>query len=345
MKTIPLSDIQKQAATLQIAESFFESITLFALFQSNIFKQLALSPKSLAELHDSVGGNLASMEAMLDAAVALRILTKTDDLYSATDNLLDCVGRENSPAYLGEWIEFLHALAGPLLELGDNVRTGALPGALFEDMAGDNTPAKRMTRAMDAYARTRGIEIADKLDFSNTRLLLDLGCGPGTYSLAIMERYPNIRAILLDLPGPIAEARRIVAKRGMSDRVEFVESDAMSFTDPGKFDTLLISNTLHMLGSKGSRRMLKHCRYLLSPNGRIIVQAQFLNDDRISPRWPTLLNLIQRVATPNGRNHAIGETTDWMTEAGFVDIEYVRFSLWNVCSCLIGTRPADIQTD
>ena len=86
----------------------------------------------------------------------------------------------------------------------DTVRNLA---ALFEDMSGDNLPAKRMTEAMDAYARTRGIEMIDRLDLSETRRLLDLGCGPGTYSLAIVERWPHVRATLLDLPGPIAEAR------------------------------------------------------------------------------------------------------------------------------------------
>ena len=44
--------------------------------------------------------------------------------------------------------------------------------------------------------------------FSDARTLLDLGCGPGTYALAILERNPQMRATLLDLAGPIAEARR-----------------------------------------------------------------------------------------------------------------------------------------
>ena len=105
-------------------------------------------------------------------------------------------------------------------------------------------------------------------------------------------------------------------------------------------DTILLSNTLHMIGPEGSRDLLSHLYAMLQGGGRLIVQAQYLNDDRTSPRWPTLLNLIQRVATPTGRNHAIGETTDWLMQAGFCDVEYVRFSVWNVCSCLVGTKPA-----
>jgi cyclopropane fatty-acyl-phospholipid synthase-like methyltransferase len=242
---------------------------------------------------------------------------------------------------LGEWVAFLHALASPLLQLGEAIRTGSAPGALFEDMSGDNIPARRMTAAMDAYARSRGIEIADRLDLSNTRRLLDLGCGPGTYSIAIVERYPQIQATLLDLPGPIAEARRLAASRNMADRVEFIAIDARDYTPDRPFDTILVSNILHMIGPVGSGELLKRCYHMLTPGGRLIVQAQYLNDDRVSPRWATLLNLIQRVATPQGRNHAIGETKEWMEQAGFENVKHVRFSLWNVCSCLIGERPVN----
>lgn len=341
MKTLPLEEIQKQGATLQVAERFFDSIVMFALFELGVFKLMASGPKTLEEIQAGIGAkNGASLLATLDAAVALGVLTKKDGAYHAKQAFIDCLGPEDSPAYLGEWVAFLHALADPLLELGESIRTGSTPGALFEDMSSDNLPAKRMTQAMNAYARTRGIEIVDKIDFSATRRLLDLGCGPGTYSIAILERNPQARATLLDLPGPISEAKRIAEKYDVADRIEFVATDGMDFTPAEPFDTLLLSNTLHMIGPDGSIALLKRCYDFLAPGGRILVQAQYLNDDRVSPRWPTLLNLFQRIATPHGRNHAIGETAEWMEMAGFKDVEFVRFSLWNVCSCLIGVKPS-----
>jgi len=341
MQTSSLADIQKQVALLEIAERFFDSVTLFALFEAGVFKVLSFGPKTLQEIHHQTGGNEDTLRATCDAAVALKVLSRQDGRYAASESLLDGLGREDSPAYLGEWVAFLHALASPLLQLGDAIRTGSTPGALFEDMSGDNIPAKRMTAAMDAYARSRGIEIVDRLDFSQTRRLLDLGCGPGTYSLAIVERNPQVRATLLDLPGPIAEARRLADSRNMTGRLEFIAIDARDYTPDNPFDTILVSNTLHMIGPVGSAELLKRCYHMLTPGGRLIVQAQYLNDDRVSPRWATLLNLIQRVATPHGRNHAIGETKEWMEQAGFRNVNYVRFSVWNVCSCLIGERPVN----
>ncbi len=339
MQTISLSDIQKQVGVLQVAERFFDSVVLFALLEAGVFNELASGPKSLGELQLMIGGDQRPLRATLDAAVALKVLSIDGKRYSASEAMLDCLGRTDSPAYLGEWVAFLHALSGPLLKLGEVIRTGVAQGTYFEDESGDNAPAKRMTAAMDAYARTRGIEMVERLDFSRTRRLLDLGCGPGTYSMAIVERFPHVRATLLDLPGPIREARQLASQRKITERIEFIDIDARKYAPELPFDTILVSNVLHLVGPESSPSLLKSCYDFLGPGGRVIIQAQFLNDERTSPRWPTLLNLTQCVASEHGQNHAITETTRWLEQAGFINIKHVRFSLWNVNSCLIGERP------
>lgn len=335
-----LDDIRKQVLAVRMAERYFDSVVLFALFDCGVLESLTDGPRSLGELHASIGGDEETLRATLDAAVALGLLSSNEGRYAASETILDTLAREDSPAYAGEWIALLHALLAPLARLGEAIRNGAPPGALFENMAGDKAPGVRMTAAMDAYARVRGVEIADRIDFAGTRSLLDLGCGPGTYSFAILQRYPQISATLLDLPGPIAEARRNAERYGLGERLAFVAADALSYEPSERFDTILLSNTLHMLGPRASRELLRRVRAMLAPGGRLIVQAQFLNDDRISPRWPALLSVIQRIATPEGRNHTVTETSEWLTGAGFSDVQHVRLSLWNVCSCLIALRPA-----
>src|SRR4051812_46271413 len=161
MQTISLADIQKQVGVLQVAERFFDSVVLFALLETGVFHELASGPKTLSELLHAVRGDRRRLRATLDAAVALKVLTLDGERYSASEAMLDCLGRKDSPAYLGEWVTFLHALSGPLLKLGEVIRTGIAQGTYFEDEGGDNAPAKRMTAAMDAYARTRGIEMVD----------------------------------------------------------------------------------------------------------------------------------------------------------------------------------------
>src|SRR6476469_80564 len=157
MQSISLPDVQKQVAVLAIAERFFDSVVLFALSENRVFHALASGPKTFDEIRNAIDGDRRALRATLDAAVALKLLSFEHERYGASEAMLDCLGREESSAYLGEWIGFLRALGGPLMELGEVIRTGVAPGTYFEDGEGDRAPAKRMTAAMDAYARTRGI--------------------------------------------------------------------------------------------------------------------------------------------------------------------------------------------
>jgi hypothetical protein len=112
MRTISLPDVQKQVAVLEIAERFFDSVVLFALSESRVFHALASGSKTFDEIHGATGGDRRSLRATLDAAVALKLLSVQNERYSASEAMLDCLGREESPAYLGEWIAFLCALVG-----------------------------------------------------------------------------------------------------------------------------------------------------------------------------------------------------------------------------------------
>jgi SAM-dependent methyltransferase len=339
MEPIARESMQKQIAALGLAERYFDSVVFFALYELGVFGRLEAGPQSFEAIQSAIGGSVETLRALLDAGVALRILSKEGALYRASDDLLDCVARPNNPAFVGEWVDFLQAFVVPLLHMPEAVRTGKPPldhVANFE--SGDTPEARRMTRAMDAYARSRGVEIAKRLSFEGVNTLLDLGCGPGTYAIAIMEKHPHVKATLLDLPGPIAEAKRLAHERGVTDRVTFVAEDGVNYRPEHPFDAVLISNVLNMLGPDKSRQMLKHCLGLVAPGGRILIQGQYLNDDRVSPRWPAIASLMQRAVSSEGRNHAVGETIEWLQEAGFERMEHVRFSLWNVCSCVIGYR-------
>jgi C-methyltransferase len=196
---------------------------------------------------------------------------------------------------------------------------------------------------MDAYARTRGLELVDRVDFSQFASVLDLGCGPGTYGFEIARRFPNTRVILLDLETPIGIARHLADQQGLVDRVEFIVADALTYETDRRFDAILVSNTLHMLGTQASLDLLHRCWSLIRPGGTIVVQAQYLDNSRTFPRWATLLNLIQRCVTPQGRNHAVGETSEWLRSVGFTDVRHVRFSFWNVNSCILARR--EVQRD
>ena len=107
---------------------------------------------------------------------------------------------------------------------------------------------------------------------------------------------------------------------------------------PRTFDVILVSNTLHMLGEEASCGLIRRLYNSVSPGGSLVIQGQFLKDDRMGDRWAIFLDLIQLCTTVNGRNHTVRETRRWMEEAGFQDIEFCAMTLLNTNKFLRGYK-------
>jgi len=107
---------------------------------------------------------------------------------------------------------------------------------------------------------------------------------------------------------------------------------------PGSYDMILVSNILHMLGESENRRLIKRLYQSVNLRGSLVIQAQYLQDNRLGGRWPIFLDLIQLCTTTLGKNHSAKEMVEWMEEAGFVNIQRQRMTLLNTNSFLQGFK-------
>lgn len=114
-----------------------------------------------------------------------------------------------------------------------------------------------------------------------------LGCGPGTYAFHLGVANPDLRLFLLDLPGVWEFAKEVQQRFELTNEVTFVPLDAVDNVVPGTYDLVLVSNTLHMLGERHSRDLIRRLYPTVNEGGSLVVQAQFLRDDRMGARWPS----------------------------------------------------------
>ena len=191
---------------------------------------------------------------------------------------------------------------------------------------------------MHNYAVFRGSEIVRFLDIGDAKRIIDVGCGPGSYAFALAEAHPEVEVYLLDLPEALEVTKEVESRYDVSDRVHYIPADCVTDEIPGEYDIALVSNMMHMIGEPESKRLLKRLHERIRPGGSVVVQAQFLNDDRRGGRWPVFLDLIMGCTAPDGRNHAFQETKRWIEEAGFEDVELQRMTLYNTNSYLRGHR-------
>jgi hypothetical protein len=114
--------------------------------------------------------------------------------------------------------------------------------------------------------------------------------------------------------------------------------DALKDDIPGSYDMILVSNTLHGLGENASRTLIKRLYNSINLGGSLVIQAQYLRDDRLGGRWPIFLDLMMLCATAEGKNHSQVETRHWLQEAGFKDIEFCPMTFLNTNSFLRGYK-------
>ena len=137
----------------------------------------------------------------------------------------------------------------------------------------------------------RAAELAARVNVKGRRKLMDVGGGPGSYSMALCERNPRLLATVFDLPETVKIARETIARLGMSDRVGAVVGD-WDKNDFGEGnDVVLLSNIMHG-ANDGSEMKLAKARKSLVPGGLLIVQDFLMNAGKTGPLIPALFNVM-----------------------------------------------------
>jgi SAM-dependent methyltransferase len=337
-----------QIELLGIAEGFFQSSVLFALLRLDVFERIGRDSKSAAELAGALGVRADRLSRLLNAAVVLKLLEPDGDAsdsgpveavrYRATDASRAVLLRSAGEDYLGDWLLNLDYFREALAGLDEAVRSGRPTVDPAGHLGDDPGHTREFTLAMHNYASHRGRELSRYLDTSGCTKLLDLGCGPGTYAFHLGTANPELALYLLDLPGVLAVTREVEARYELRNDVHYLPLDALNDELPGSYDLILVSNTLHMLGEEASRDLIARLYKSVTPGGSLVIQAQYLQDDRQGARWPVFLDLIQLCITERGRNHTVAETRDWMRAAGFDRVEHTPMGLLNTNSFLRGYR-------
>jgi SAM-dependent methyltransferase len=275
----------------------------------------------------------------LNAGVVLKLLESRDGInFSIAPACRTVLSPSAGEHYLGDWVRSLDYFCAPLLKLDEAVLHSGPTVEPSKHLGGDRESTRSFTLSMHNYASLRGKELADFLDTAGCRSLLDLGCGPGTYAFHLGMRNPGLELHLADHPVVLETAKEVQARYPLKNDVHYLPLDALKDDIPGSYDMILVSNMLHGLGENASRALLKRLYNSVNRGGSLVVQAQYLRDDRLGGRWPVFLDIIQLCVTEHGRNHSPGETKRWLEEAGFRDIEYCAMTLLNTNSFLRGYK-------
>ena len=330
MNLLQADNLEAATALLEIHWQFRASRALMTAHQLGIFEAIR-EPKTAVEVAAQCGTHDGMTERLLIACCALNVVRRDGEHFVLTQLGRDTLLPE-SPRYLGGVLNHGETIWWSLTGLPDIVRTGRRGAGLRPPESFTSRWHEHWIWAMHGNAANGvGQWVARQLDLSDRNLLLDVGGGPGTYSIALCQRFPNLRAVVWDLPQTIAIAEQVIERFHMQDRIAVQEGDWNRDEFGEGYDCLLMSNILHGHGSQAETRLAKTIRALV-PGGLLIVHDFLLNNDKSGPLPAALFNLMVGAYTVN-------ELLAVIRSAGFADVSLIAYNAQRGSGLVTARRP------
>ena len=302
-----------------MASAFYDSCMLFTASDLGVFAQLArLGAADAPTMADALKLDARGARLLLDGCVALGLLEKEGDSYrNSAETALFLV--PGAPGDLSGAIRYNRDVYPAWGQLSALVRSGRPVEKPECHLGQDPERTRTFVLSMHYRALAMGRAVLGELELSGAARVLDVGGGPGTYSVLMALAHPDLRCTVLDLPEVVAVARELIAQQGYAGRVETLAGDYRSCDFPTGNDAVNFFGMFHQESPESIRSLLKKAYDSLNPGGRVHVMDMMTDSSHTQPKFSALFAVNMALTTEHGWVFADSELTGWMQEAGFVD--------------------------
>ena len=312
---------RRAKALFDLCAGFVYSQILFACVQLDLFAILASGPKTAAALSLRCGLPLDGMVRLLDAAAGLQLVTRRSGGRYGLGTLGAAMAGNQAVCAMVAHHALLYAdLRDPLALLRGETQDAALaaywPYATGQDVG--QTEAGSYSALMAASQDMIAEQILDAYDVRRHRCLLDIGGGTGAFAAAALRRAPGLRAMLLDLPAVIAQARP-------DPRIQCIPGDFHNGELPVGADLATLVRVIHDHDDAQALRLLRAVRQALPAGGTLLLaepMAESPGAESIGSYFSFYL-----LAMGSGRPRSGAELQRMLREAGFAHVRNVQTSM------------------
>lgn len=307
---------------LDIARSFQPACVLTAAAALDVFSPLHAKPMTAGDLAGELGTDPRATAILLDALAALKFLSKQGEEYSVPEDVAGLLAGQSADNVL-PMIRHLANCLRRWAELPKVTQTGkcAETGPSVRGVAADQAD---FIGAMNSISRPVADKVIDKIHPSKFRHMLDIGGGPGTWTIAFLRTAPEAGATLFDLPTVVSMAGKNFAEAGLSDRVTIVGGDYYSDALPEGADLAWLGAICHQNSRQQNRDLFTKVHTALSDDGAIVIRDVVMDLTRTSPAGGALFAVNMLVATEAGGTYTFDEYRDDLREAGFDEVTLVH---------------------
>ncbi|MBF0520613.1 MAG: methyltransferase domain-containing protein [Nitrospirae bacterium] len=291
-----------------IMSGYGKSRVLFTANNLRVFDYLK-KPKSAKALAAKLDIDLRATTILLDALTALEFLQKDADFRYVNTSLATLYLVSSSSLYQGDIISHSDTLWKNWSGLDEILKTGKPNRSAHNHNS--------FIRAMHNLSVLKVKDVIDCIDLSGVKTAIDIGGGPGTYTIELAKR--GIETTLFDRPETIAIAKEFVNKSRRKN-IKYIEGDFTSDAIGGGYDLAFISQVFHSYSVKECMGLIRKVKKALNKNGKIAIQEFIIEDNMASPLDGAMFSVNMLVNSDHGRCYTVKEMDLWLKKCGLTDI-------------------------
>ena len=307
---------------LELARGFQPACILAAAADLDPFDALATTPQTAVQVAFRLRCDQRGITALLDAMVALNLLTKRADRYLVPPAVAKALTSDGANSVLAMAQHQANCL-WRWSQLSKVVKTGR-PAECTPSIHGVKGDAASFIGAMHAINVQDADVVVRDLRPLRFKRLLDVGGGSGTWTMAFLSQHPSATAIIFDLPHVVPMAEKRLTAAGLQKRVTLVAGDFYKSQLPPGADLAWVSAIVHQNCRQENQRLFSKIYQALDKGGRIAIRDIIMKKSRTAPVSGALFAINMLVATENGGTFTFTELQADLEAAGFVGAKIVR---------------------
>lgn len=309
-----------ELAMLDVYMPMMKSSAIISAGRLGLFEALVdgpLTPQALAEkIHSSLRGTTT----LVDFLVAIGYLEKHGDAFAntaSTRRWFTSAGQvDYTPGLL--WTHEAWAMMGSLAE---TVRKGEPKQTLWEAMIEKPHLGPLFSSYMGAFAADLGPDLLRHVPVSTAyRRLLDLGGSHGLHSIRFCLHYPQLDAVIVDMPSALTDTGPEIARAGLADRISLSPGTLQEHDWGADNDLVFYLSVAHNHSADENRLAIRQIGESMRPGGLLVIHEYLAETSLDALNAAFRLTLLLETGT---QTHRHADYCDWLATAGFSAVERI----------------------
>lgn len=305
-----------------------------------VFPLLANGPRTLTEICTALSIKERPAEAILTVATALGFLSLREGRYALTAVAEEYL-LKTSPNYFGFLWDLMidnyqvcsfSSLEKAILTDSPQIYGGS---GIYQSHEEQVELLHRFTSGMHSMSMASALVWPGVLDFSQHRVMLDIGGSSGAHSIGAALKLSGLQAVVLDFPQVCEVAQGYIAEYGLQDRVRTCDANIWCDHWPSA-DLHFFSNMYHDWPPEKCHFLTAKSFQYLECGGRIVIHEMLCNDEKTGPLAPAAFGMMMMGWT-EGKQYSGLELSTMLKEIGFEDIQIHK--AFGYYSIVTGRKP------